>query len=86
MADVRTRGVAIGAVAAACVACCSIPFLAGATILGVAVCSTRFLGVAFGIAVLAGGVGWLWLRARRRRSAPVPVGLGPTRHRGAGSL
>jgi hypothetical protein len=80
MSDARHRGGTAVAVAAACVACCSIPFLAGATVLGIAVCSARFLGVAFGSAVLVGGAGWLWYRTRRRhRPRPTPVVLGPSR-------
>jgi hypothetical protein len=75
------RGVIAGLAVAACIGCCSIPFLAGLTIFGVAVCSTRFLGVAFGVMVAALGTATLIVYRRRKRPTPqvVPVELGPSR-------
>jgi len=66
---------------AACIGCCSIPFLAGLTIFGVAVCSTKFLGLAFGAAVAAVGTTALIVYRRRKRRLPqvVPVELGRSR-------
>ena len=75
----RTRGGAIAGLAvAACIGCCSIPFLAGLTIFGVALCSTKFLGIAFGIAFAVGAtVALLSYRRHKRRQplGPVPVEL-----------
>jgi hypothetical protein len=80
MPDRRPTAIAAAAVAAACVGCCSIPLLAGATVFGVALCSARFLGLAAAAAVLVGGFGLLVMRARRRRRPhPVPVELGATK-------
>jgi hypothetical protein len=81
----RRRFGAMGAVAAvvACAGCCAVPFLAGVSVFGVAVCSTRFLGASLLAAVVVGAVagviGYRVQRRRRTRSGPVPVELGPRR-------
>ena len=81
----RARRGAIGAVvAAACVGCCSLPFVAGTSIGGVALCSTRFLGIVFGVfvalALTAVLVGYR-IRKRRQPPGPVAVEFGPRRER-----
>jgi hypothetical protein len=67
----------------ACLGCCAVPFLAGVTVFGVAVCSTRFLGASLLVALAIGAVGGVAAyRVRRRKPTkpgPVPVALGPRR-------
>ncbi len=75
----KRRGALAAFAAIACVGCCSIPFLASLSVFGVAICSTKFLGAAFGVAftVLATVAVVAYRRRRRRAPAgPVPVQLG----------
>ena len=78
-----TRRRTIGAlgVAAACIGCCSLPFIASASIAGVAICSTRFLGVAFGAVFAVAATAALVVYRKRKRQPPtsVPVEFGPLR-------
>jgi hypothetical protein len=78
------RGAIAGFALAACIGCCSIPFLAGLTIFGVALCSTKFLGVAFGaVFTVAATVALVAYRKRKPRGnvGPSPVELGVRRDR-----
>ena len=74
----RRRAIAGVALVGACVGCCTLPFVAGLTIFGVALCSARFVGVV--IAAIAGGAAMIALVGYRKRKqrAPewVPVALG----------
>jgi hypothetical protein len=73
----RTRRATLAVFAAlACVGCCSIPFLAGFTIFGVALCSTKFLGVALGAMLAVVATTALVAYGKRSRRAPVgPVSV-----------
>ena len=79
----RARGGAmgIGALIAACIGCCSLPLVASASIAGVAICSTRFLGVAFSalFAVAATAALIVYRKRNRRLPASIAVELGTAR-------
>jgi len=81
----RRRWGVVGAVAAvvACMGCCAIPFVAGVTVFGVALCSTKFLGAsllaALGLGAVAGIVTYRLKRRKPAKPGPVPVALGPPR-------
>jgi hypothetical protein len=69
-----------GVAVLACIGCCFVSFLARLTFFGVALCSTKFFGVAFGaVFAIAATVAFVTCRRRKqqRLGGPVPVELGP---------